>query len=154
MSQPPPDDPTLTADQVVDLLRLEPHPEGGAFRETYRDRPTGGGRGIATAIYFLLRAGQVSRWHRVTDATELWHFYAGAPIELTIAEGGALRRVELGGDLAAGQRPQAIVPAGAWQSARSLGAWSLAGCTVSPAFEFSSFELAPEGWQPPADRQR
>lgn len=134
---------TLTADAIIEALGLQPHPEGGAFAETWRDAPAGGGRGAGTAIYFLLRAGEQSRWHRV-DATELWHFYAGAPLELDIGRA----RVALGPDLAAGQRPQAIVPPGAWQRARSTGAWTLAGCTVSPAFEFAGFELAPDGFEP------
>ena len=136
------------ADAVIARLGLQPHPEGGHYRETYRDAPADGGRGAATAIYYLLRAGEVSRWHRI-DAIEIWHWYAGAPLALSIStEGGAIETHALGPDLAAGQRPQAIVPAGAWQSAVSTGDWSLVGCTVSPAFEFAGFELAPEGWSP------
>ncbi|HEX5365361.1 MAG TPA: cupin domain-containing protein [Acidimicrobiales bacterium] len=140
----------LTAAAVVDRLGLEPHPEGGWFRETWRHDDGHGGRGAGTAIYYLLAAGQRSRWHRV-DATEVWHFYAGHPLRLDVAEdGGAARRVDLGADLAGGQVPQAVVPAGAWQSAEPRGAWTLVGCTVSPAFTFAGFELAPEGWSPPA----
>lgn len=138
----------LTAEEVIARLALEPHPEGGAFRETFRDPGGHGGRGHSTAIYYLLRAGEVSRWHRV-DAAEVWHHYAGAPLALSISPDGAEQEsVTLGGDLAAGQQPQAVVPAGAWQSARSLGDWTLVGCTVAPAFEFAGFELAPEGWAP------
>ena len=134
----------MTADEIVALLGLAPHPEGGFFRETWRHHGPEGARGAGTAIYFLLRAGDAHRWHRV-DAAEIWHHYAGAPLELRI---GADVTALLGDDLAAGQRPQAIVPANAWQRARTLGAWTLVGCTVSPAFQFSSFELAPDGWQP------
>jgi predicted cupin superfamily sugar epimerase len=138
----------LDADTVIARLGLEPHPEGGHFRETWRDSPADGGRGHGTAIYFLLRAGEESRWHRV-DAVEIWHWYAGAPLTLSVAEaGGAPVETTLGPDLPTGQRPQAIVPAGAWQSARSRGRWTLVGCTVSPAFRFEGFELAPKGWHP------
>jgi predicted cupin superfamily sugar epimerase len=136
---------------VTRLLGLVPHPEGGHYLETYRDRPAAGGRGAQTAIYYLLRAGEVSAWHRVTDAAEIWHFYAGAPLALAVAQGGRVTRHRLGIDLAAGERPQATVPAGAWQSAATLGNWTLVGCTVAPAFEFASFELAPPGWEPPLD---
>jgi predicted cupin superfamily sugar epimerase len=132
------------AGEVVRLLGLQPHPEGGFFRETFRDS-------ASTAIYFLLREGDVSVWHRVRNAAEAWHHYRGAPIELTIsADGQARETVRLGSDLEAGERPQAVVPAGAWQTARTVGGWALVGCTVAPAFEFSEFELAPEGWEPAA----
>ncbi len=141
--------PLLPADEIVRLLGLAPHPEGGRYRETFRDAPAGGGRGCLTAIYYLLREGEVSAWHRVTDAVELWHHYAGAPLELSVsADGRELVTWRLGDDLAAGERPQAAVPAGAWQTARSLGPWTLAGCTVAPAFAFSGFEMAPPGWRP------
>lgn len=138
----------MTAEEVARRLGLAPHPEGGAYRETWRHRPDGGGRGAGTAIYFLLEAGRPSRWHRV-DATEMWHFYAGAPLVLSVSADGrhASERV-LGPHLAEGQEPQLRVEAGAWQRARTLGDWTLAGCTVSPAFEFERFELAPEGWEP------
>ena len=148
MSQTPP----LTADAIVARLGLAPHPEGGWFRQTWiEERPEGDGtRPAGTAIYYLLAAGQRSHWHRV-DATEIWHFYAGAPLVLSIAEteAGPARDITLGPDLAAGQVPQAIVPKGNWQAARPTGAWSLAGCTVSPAFRFEGFELAPEGFDIP-----
>ncbi len=137
-----------SADEIIRNLGLQPHPEGGHFRETFRDPAEIDGRSASTAIYFLLREGERSHWHRA-DAAEVWHFYAGAPLELEIAD-GARRVVRLGSDLPAGERPQAVVPAGAWQSARSLGAWTLVGCTVAPGFEFAGFELAPEGWSPDA----
>jgi len=142
----------LDADAVTRLLGLVPHPEGGRYRETFRGPPAAGGRGAQSAIYYLLRAGEVSAWHRVKDAAEIWHYYAGAPLALAVVEGGGgVRRHRLGSDLAAGERPQAMVPAGAWQSACTLGNWTLVGCTVAPAFEFASFELAPAGWEPPPE---
>jgi len=139
--------PALTAAEIVRLLDLKPHPEGGHFRETFRDpRTVEGSRAASTAIYFLLARGQRSHWHRV-DAAEVWHFYAGAPLRLEIAASpaSAITPLVLGPDLAAGERPQAVVPAGAWQAAESLGAWALAGCTVAPGFEFAGLELAPKG---------
>lgn len=135
------------ADEVIAILDLAPHPEGGHYRETFRDRAQNGGRAASTAIYFLLQAGEVSRWHRV-DAAEIWHWYAGAPLELGIVEPGKDARTEtLGSNLEQGERPQIVIPENAWQSARSLGAWTLVGCTVAPGFEFSGFEMAPEGWE-------
>lgn len=137
------------ADDVICLLDLQPHPEGGHFRETFRDPATDSeGRAVSTAIYFLLQAGEVSRWHRV-DAAEVWHWYAGAPLELSIASGERMTAsLILGSNLDVGERPQAVVPAHHWQSARSLGAWTLVGCTVAPGFEFSRFELADATFQP------
>ncbi|UJX47432.1 cupin domain-containing protein [Xanthobacter sp. YC-JY1] len=137
----------LTAEAVIALLELQPHPEGGFFRETFREKAADGGRGASTAIYFLLRAGERSHWHKV-DASEIWHWHAGAPLKLRIADAGGKRDVMLGPDLAAGERPQGVVPPFAWQAAESLGAWTLVGCTVAPAFDFSGFELAPPGWEP------
>lgn len=138
----------MTAEQVIALLDLAPHPEGGCFRETWRAAAAEGERAAGTAIYYMLRTGEVSAWHRV-DAAEVWHHYAGAPLELSISEDGNDTDVRrLGPDLAAGERPQLVVPAHAWQSARTLGDWTLVGCTVSPAFEFSGFELAPDGFAP------
>lgn len=137
----------LDAAAVIQHLDLERHPEGGWYRETWRHQGRDGGRGAGTAIYYLLGAGEISAWHRV-DATEIWHWYAGAPLRLELAVAGPVDMHRLGPDLRAGERPQIIVPEGAWQSARSLGAWSLVGCTVSPAFEFSGFEIAPPGWNP------
>lgn len=127
----------MTADALIALLQLQPHPEGGAFAETFRDPHS-------TAIYFLLRAGQRSHWHRVA-AAEGWHFYAGAPLELSIGTTAVI----LGTDFENGQRPQAIVPANVWQAARTLGAWTLVGCTVSPPFTFERFELAPPDFTGP-----
>ena len=141
-------DAVLAAGDVVALLNLSPHPEGGWFRETWRADGPPDQRSTGTAIYFLLEAGQRSHWHRL-DAAETWHFYAGDPLELSVAiAGSAVERLVLGPDLAAGQRPQLVVPAATWQSAVPLGSWTLAGCTVSPAFDFAGFELAPAGWEP------
>jgi uncharacterized protein len=149
----------LTAADVIRLLDLKPHPEGGHFRETFRDAalpcpPAVAGEGseearrsASTAIYFLLARGERSHWHRV-DAAEIWHWYAGAPLALEIALPSG--HVSLGNDLAGGQRPQGIVPAHAWQAAQSLGDWTLIGATVAPGFEFAKFELAAEGWEPGA----
>ncbi|HEX6611659.1 MAG TPA: cupin domain-containing protein [Hyphomicrobiaceae bacterium] len=139
----------LSAGDIIRLLDLQPHPEGGHFRETFRDpRTDADGRSASTAIYFLLKAGEVSRWHRV-DAAEVWHWYAGAPLELSIAENDRIiAKLTLGSGLGDGQRPQAVVPARHWQSARSLGAWTLVGCTVAPGFEFSRFELADATFRP------
>jgi len=140
---------TLTeAERLVRELELAPHPEGGHYRETFRDASGSGGRAFSTAIYFLLQAGEVSRWHRV-DAAEVWHYHKGAPLELKIAEEGApAKRVVLGADIARGERPQIVVPPNAWQSARSLGDYTLVGCTVAPGFEFAKFELADETFAP------
>jgi predicted cupin superfamily sugar epimerase len=140
----------LAAADVIRLLGLTPHPEGGHFRETFRDERSDGGRAASTAIYFLLAEGEVSHWHRV-DAVEVWHWHAGAPLELAIAApSDAPKRIRLGNDLGAGERPQAVVPAGHWQSAKSLGAWTLVGCTVAPGFDFARFDLAPLGFEPGA----
>lgn len=133
---------------MIRLLELTPHPEGGHFRETFRDvRLVDGGRAASTAIYFLLARGERSRWHRI-DAAEVWHWYAGAPLKLEIAQGGDSGSFLLGSDFGSGQFPHAIVPAHAWQAAESLGDWTLAGCTVAPGFDFAAFELAPAGWAP------
>jgi uncharacterized protein len=138
---------SLSAADVIRLLALDPHPEGGLYRETFRDTRTVDGRAISTAIYFLLAGGQRSHWHRI-DAVEVWHHCAGAPLALSIAGADGTSVVRLGSDVAAGERPQAIVPAGAWQAAESLDAWTLVGCTVAPGFEFTGFELAPKDWSP------
>ena len=140
---------STTAADIIARLGLKPHPEGGHYREIFRDaRADAQGRSLSSAIYFLLSGGQRSRWHRI-DAVEIWHFYSGAPMALRIAEeGGPARTLVLGADIVAGERPQAIVPAHAWQSAESTGEWTLVGCTVAPAFEFSKFELAASDWQP------
>jgi len=139
----------LTAGDIIRKLGLQPHPEGGHYRETWRTPAPAGERPAGTAIYYLLCEGEVSHWHRV-DAAEIWHWYAGGSLELSLSAGGkTVERLLLGSDLDAGQRPQIIVPANCWQSARSLGEWTLTGCTVSPGFEFDGFEMAPSGWQPP-----
>ena len=140
----------LSASEIIRLLDLKPHPEGGHFRETFRDpRTIDGGRAASTAIYFLLARGERSHWHRV-DAVEVWHFYAGAPLALDVAasDKGPVTRATLGPGLAQGERPQAVVPARAWQAAVSLGDWTLVGCTVAPGFDFKGFELAPKDWTP------
>src|SRR4051794_13365396 len=137
-----------TAADTIARLALKPHPEGGYFRETFRDpRLDANGRSVSTAIYFLLARGDRSHLHRI-DTVEVWHFYAGSPLTLEIADDVSLRSVRLGSDLAAGEMPQAIVPAQVWQSAESTGDWTLAGCTVAPGFDFAAFELAPQGWTP------
>jgi len=139
----------LRAEDVVRILGLKPHPEGGHFRETFRDeRVDANGRAVSTVIYYLLRSGETSAWHRV-DAVEIWHFYAGAPLVITVASNshGASAH-HLGPDLLCGQRPQIEVPARTWQTATSLGAWTLVGCTVAPGFELAGFEMAPPGWKP------
>lgn len=137
----------MDAPDVIARLGLTPHPEGGHYRETWRAE-SDGGRAAGTAIYYLLQAGEVSRWHRI-DSAEIWHWYAGNPLELLISPDGKESEARvLGNDLSGGQSPQIIVPPRAWQSAKSLGAWSLVGCTVSPGFDFEHFEMAPAGWQP------
>lgn len=141
--------PSRSAQETVSALGLARHPEGGFFRETFRapDAP----RGASTSILFLLPAGERSRWHRV-DADEHWLFHDGDALELEIAkpDGSGRQVIMLGANLVAGHAPQAVVPRGWWQAARSTGAWSLVGCVVAPAFEFSHFEMAPEGWEPGA----
>lgn len=136
----------MTADEIIACLGLQPHPEGGHYRETFRagDQP----RGASTAIYFLLKADERSHWHRV-DADEVWHHYAGASLELSLSDDGhEVRHLRLGNDFNVGESPQAVVPRHVWQAARSLGQWTLVGCTVAPAFDFKGFELAPPGWKP------
>ncbi|WP_395516385.1 cupin domain-containing protein [Pseudorhizobium flavum] len=133
---------------IIRILGMQPHPEGGWYKETFRD-PAGGGRGHSTAIYYLLQAGERSHWHRVRDAAEVWHYHAGDPLRLRISlDGVELDTVMLGPDILKGERPQAIVPAGAWQAAETLGAYTLVGCTVAPGFDFAAFEMAPPGWEP------
>lgn len=135
------------AERLIRLLGLQPHPEGGHYREIFRDRCGADGRAYSTAIYFLLQEGERSRWHRI-DAAEIWHWYAGAPLALRIADDAGERAFVLGNDFEGGQAAQIVVPPRAWQSAYSLGAYSLVGCTVAPAFLFEHFELAPEGFSP------
>jgi hypothetical protein len=138
------------ADRLIELLDLKPHPEGGHFRETFRDcgpvpaaRDGNETRAHSTAIYFLLKRGEVSRWHRV-DAAEVWHFYRGAPLELRIGKESYV----LGPDIDEAQAPQLVVPPNVWQAAKSLGDYTLVGCTVAPGFDFAHFELAPDGFEP------
>ena len=139
--------PPMSPDEIIAALDLRPHPEGGHYRETWR-HDNGDERGAGTSIYYLLRAGERSHWHRV-DAAEIWHFYSGAPLELlTYIDGDEVRRHVLGPNIAAAERPQITVAPNEWQAACSLGDWTLVGCTVSPAFEFERFEMAPEGWTP------
>ena len=137
---------TGEADKIIRRLRLKPHPEGGHYRETFRDAAKRG-RAHSTAIYFLLKRGEESRWHRI-DAAEIWHFYAGAQLELSLKEMGRTRRHILGNDLTKKQSPQIVVPAYVWQRAKSLGDFTLVGCTVAPGFEFEKFEIAPDDFQP------
>jgi predicted cupin superfamily sugar epimerase len=140
--------PAPTAADIIARLGLKPHPEGGHYRETFRDNGLDdNGRARSTAIYFLLARGERSHWHRI-DAAEIWHFYAGQPLTLQIADDNGQRSIKLGTELAAGEVPQAIVPPGAWQAAASTGDWTLVGCTVAPGFDFAKFELAPKGWEP------
>jgi polyphosphate glucokinase len=127
---------SLDADKIIADLGLAPHPEGGWYRQTWRD-------GAGTAILYLLRAGEQSAWHRVHGRAEIWHFYAGAPLTLRIEANDAV--------LLAALTPQAVVPPGSWQCAETTGTWSLVGTTVAPPFEFSAFELAAEGFDPGAD---
>ncbi len=139
-----------TAAEIIARLELKPHPEGGHYRETFRDkRVDANGRSFSTVIYFLLTRGERSHWHRI-DAVEVWHYYAGSALTLRIAHDGCTQHtVRLGPDVTGGERPQAIVPAQAWQTAETGGDWTLVGCTVAPGFEFAGFELAPAGWCPP-----
>jgi predicted cupin superfamily sugar epimerase len=138
----------LAASDIIRILGLRPHPEGGHYCETFRDsRTIDGKRPISTAIYFLLARGERSHWHRV-DAVETWHWHSGAPLQLDIADGENRSTIILGPDLANGERPQGVVPMSAWQAAQSLGDWTLVGCTVAPGFQFEGFELAPNGWSP------
>jgi len=140
----------MTAEEIIATLGLAPHPEGGWYRETWAAPAGSGGRPSGTAIYYLLTEGQRSHWHRV-DADEIWLYHAGDPLELSLAAtaAGPARELVLGPDLAAGARPQAVVPAGHWQAARPLGAWTLVGCTVSPGFRFEGFEMAPPDFDIP-----
>ena len=134
----------MEAETIIENLALSPHPEGGWYRQTWA--ADGPGRPAGTCIYYLLRAGEESRWHRI-DSAEIWHFYAGEPLRLWIAPGleGPAEAFVLGPDIAAGQRPQIIVPPRHWQAAAPTGAFTLAGCTVSPGFSFDHFEMAPAG---------
>lgn len=138
------------AKDIIDALGMQPHPEGGYYVETFRDDEGPGGRGYSTAIYYLLEAGDRSHWHRV-DATEIWFWHQGAPLALSLSDDGkTVSNHPLGADILAGERPQVIVPKGVWQSARSLGDWTLVSCTVAPGFTFEGFEMAAPDWSPEA----
>jgi predicted cupin superfamily sugar epimerase len=136
----------MSAEEIIRKLELEPHPEGGWYRQTWVG-PEVAGRASGTAILFLLRAGERSHWHRV-DADEIWLWHAGAPLVLSLGVEAA-EDVRLGPDVLGGEVVQAVVPAGWWQAARSTGEWTLVSCTVSPGFRFEGFELAPPGWALP-----
>lgn len=135
---------TQDPDAIIELLGMVPHPEGGHYVETFRAAAAAGERAAMTAIYFLLKAGERSHWHKV-DAVETWLWHAGGPLQLSIDTAD----VTLGPDLGRGERPQAVVPKDAWQAARSLGSWTLVSCVVAPGFDFAGFELAAPGWAPP-----
>jgi predicted cupin superfamily sugar epimerase len=138
----------MTAAQIIAALDLSPHPEGGWYRETWRAPAGQGERAAGTAIYYLLQVGEQSDWHRV-DAAEIWLWHAGAPLSLTLSPNGHDAEAHvLGTELGMGQRPQLVVPAGCWQCATSLGAYTLASCAVSPGFEFAGLEMAPPDWRP------
>lgn len=139
----------LSGNEVIRLLDLQPHLEGGWFRRTFEDTPAEESRPASTAIYYMLQAEERSAWHKI-DAVEVWHFYAGAPMSITMSppDGQGATIQVLGPDLRAGARPQVVVPTGWWQTAVSLGAWTLVGCTVAPGFHFDGFELAPKDWRP------
>lgn len=136
------------AAEIIATLGLQPHPEGGHYRETFRDaRTDANGRAASTAIYFLLASGERSHWHRI-DAVEIWHYHAGAPLTLEMADENGQRSITIGPDVTAGQQPQGIVPPHSWQAASTTGDWTLVGCTVAPGFDFATFELASKGWKP------
>ena len=138
---------SIAAEEIIALLELEQHPEGGWYRQTFEDTPDAGQRAQSTAIYYLLEGGDLSAWHRV-DAAEVWHWYAGAPLKLRLSNSGkSIDEFTLGPDLILGQRPQVVVPRHCWQTAKSVGEWTLVGCTVAPGFQFSGFEMAPEGFK-------
>ncbi len=137
-----------TAEEIITELQMKEHPEGGYYTETFRDTEGPAERGYSTAIYYLLKKGQKSHWHRI-DAIETWHYYGGAPLRLSIgSDDGNQYDIILGMDVLNNQRPQGVVPRHAWQSAQSLGEWTLVGCTVAPGFLFDGFQLAPPGWKP------
>ncbi len=140
----------LGAGEIIRLLDLKPHPEGGHFTETFRSPTDAPARAPLTAIYYLLQANELSAWHRVRDGDEAWAWHAGGPLALTLSppDGRGASAHQLGPDLRAGHRPQLIVPAGHWQTAESLGAWTLVSCMVAPAFSFEGFEMAPPDWRP------
>ncbi|WP_279481895.1 cupin domain-containing protein [Aureimonas sp. SK2] len=140
----------MRAADVIAALELQPHPEGGWYRETFRDAAVDeAGRPRSTAIYYLLDLGETSEWHRVTDAAEIWAWHAGAPLVITVSpDGHDASAHRLGNGVLTGEAPQFTVPAGWWQTATSLGEWTLVTCTVAPGFRFENFEMAPPGWRP------
>ena len=139
----------MTPEDIIETLGLEPHPEGGWFRETFRAVSDDSERSASTAIYYLLKSEEQSRWHRVVDADEIWNWYAGSSLLLSLSDNGHGRQeIVLGADIVAGERPQVVVPKGFWQSARPRDGWALVGCVVAPAFRFEAFEMAPDGWEP------
>lgn len=143
---------THTAKDVIAALNLAPHPEKGYYIETFRDPQTSPeGRASSTYIYYLLEGNSgMSHWHRVLDAVEVWNYYAGAPLQLSLSwnDGKPVRDLVLGPDIWKGERPQIVVERGEWQHAQCLGDWTLVGCSVAPGFEFGSFEMADPGWEP------
>ena len=134
---------------LIEALDLQPHPEGGWYRETWRADAGEGERASATAILFLLQAGERSHWHKV-DATELWLFHSGSGLQMLTAasDAGPVEHVRLGADVLAGEQPQLRVPPGHWQAAEADRGWALVSCIVSPGFEFDGFTLAAPRWRP------
>lgn len=134
---------------IIAKLGLAPHPEGGWYRETWRAPAAAGERAIATAIHFLLEAGQKSHWHKV-DAAEIWLWHAGHPLRLSMAadDAGPVRAIRLGPDVLAGDVPQQLIAPGEWQAAEADAGWALVSCIVAPGFQFSGFTLAPADWSP------
>ena len=138
----------LSSAEIINLLDMQEHPEGGYFKETFRDD-------ASTAIYYLLEAGDCSHWHRVHGSAEIWHHYAGGPLALTVSpDGHDAEAHRLGKNISSGELPQVVVPAGWWQTAESLGRWTLVGCTVAPGFDFENFEMAPDDWRPTPRKAR
>ncbi|KAJ5740121.1 hypothetical protein N7533_012905 [Penicillium manginii] len=149
---------THRAEDVIAALNLTPHPEKGFYIETFRDSNVSvEGRALSTYIYYLLEGESgLSHWHRVLDAVEVWHYYAGAPLQLSLSwdDGKPIRDLVLGPDIWEGERPQIVIERGEWQHARSLGEWTLVGCSVAPGFEFGGFEMATAGWEPNSAAER
>ncbi len=138
----------MTADEIIAALDLKAHPAGGFYRETFRDFPGADGRARSTAAYYLLRAGEELRWHRI-DAAEIWHWYGGDALLLSYASSGSISHVPLGPKVTAGQRPQILIQQSTWQCAKPLGSFTLCGCTVAPGFDISKLEIGDDGWSPP-----
>ena len=139
----------MTAAQIIKFLQLQPHPEGGWYKQTWKSEDTLSGRASGTSIYFLLKAGEISHWHKI-DSVEIWHYYDGSPLILRIAteDNNEIATKILGPNLAKSQSPQILVNKNLWQSAETTGDYTLVGCTVSPGFEFSKFTLAPKNFNP------